>query len=280
MSDLGGLFQGIGQMVSSAINSGVNYKMQKETNETNYKIAQESNEANRQLQELAYQQNIEQWNRENEYNSPTAQMQRYKDAGLNANLIYGQQNTSASSPKLSYLPQNVAHMEAPKINVALDGLFQLLNLKNTIKENDLDLKQKAENLELTRYSNLMAAEKLKQAMNDTLYHDRLNLGRVTSIENQNSLFPFRKDELQNKLKLMEQDLQLKGSLNQQQEYKLKILKHQADFWDKYGMDPSQAPFFFKVFDSLYSKIFGGSAENIIKSLGERIENTPYPSTHQ
>lgn len=46
---------------------------------------------------LARQQNqwnIEQWNRENNYNSPTNQMQRFKDAGLNPNLIYGQSNTS------------------------------------------------------------------------------------------------------------------------------------------------------------------------------------------
>jgi hypothetical protein len=32
------------------------------------------------------------WNNQNAYNSPAAQMQRYKDAGLNPNLIYGQTN--------------------------------------------------------------------------------------------------------------------------------------------------------------------------------------------
>ncbi|MDL2320068.1 hypothetical protein LJC45_02925 [Alistipes sp. OttesenSCG-928-B03] len=36
------------------------------------------------------------WNRENEYNSPTAQMARYRDAGLNPNLIYGE-GVAASS---------------------------------------------------------------------------------------------------------------------------------------------------------------------------------------
>lgn len=34
------------------------------------------------------------WNRQNEYNSPAAQMARYKAAGLNPNLIYGQSNMS------------------------------------------------------------------------------------------------------------------------------------------------------------------------------------------
>lgn len=33
---------------------------------------------------------LEDWHRQNEYNSPKAQMQRFKDAGLNPQLIYGQ----------------------------------------------------------------------------------------------------------------------------------------------------------------------------------------------
>lgn len=32
---------------------------------------------------------IEDWNRSNQYNSPSSQMQRLKDAGLNPNLVYG-----------------------------------------------------------------------------------------------------------------------------------------------------------------------------------------------
>lgn len=44
-------------------------------------------------QENAY--NLELWNLANQYNSPAAQMQRYQQAGLNPNLIYGQQNTTS-----------------------------------------------------------------------------------------------------------------------------------------------------------------------------------------
>lgn len=53
---------------------------------------------------LARQQNrwnIEQWNRENAYNSPSAQMARFKAAGLNPDLMYGQQNLSAASPEMT-----------------------------------------------------------------------------------------------------------------------------------------------------------------------------------
>jgi len=38
------------------------------------------------------------WNMQNEYNSPEAQMRRFKEAGLNPNLIYGSGTSSPSSP--------------------------------------------------------------------------------------------------------------------------------------------------------------------------------------
>lgn len=53
---------------------------------------------------LARQQNqwnVQQWNRENAYNSPSAQMARYKSAGLNPDLMYSQQNLSAASPEMT-----------------------------------------------------------------------------------------------------------------------------------------------------------------------------------
>lgn len=46
--------------------------------------------ANKKLAAYTNQMNVENWKRENEYNTPAAQMARYKEAGLNPNLIYGQ----------------------------------------------------------------------------------------------------------------------------------------------------------------------------------------------
>lgn len=47
------------------------------------------------------QWNIDQWNRENAYNTPAAQMARMKAAGLNPDLAYGQQNLAAASPEMT-----------------------------------------------------------------------------------------------------------------------------------------------------------------------------------
>lgn len=51
---------------------------------------QDSQIYSRQDYERRKQDNIEFWRMQNEYNSPSAQMQRFQAAGLNPNLIYGQ----------------------------------------------------------------------------------------------------------------------------------------------------------------------------------------------
>jgi len=72
---------------AGAIASGVNAISSFFTNKANKNTALEMYDRQR-ADALA------DWNRQNEYNSPSAQMQRYKDAGLSPHLIYGQTNTA------------------------------------------------------------------------------------------------------------------------------------------------------------------------------------------
>lgn len=69
------------------------------------KAQQQENQKNREynlmLARTQNQWNLEQWQRENDYNSPTAQMARFRAAGLNPNLAYGQTNPAASSPSMT-----------------------------------------------------------------------------------------------------------------------------------------------------------------------------------
>lgn len=72
----------------------------------------------REMYSRQYADNLALWNMQNEYNSPAAQMQRFKDAGLNPNLIYGQQNTAGplTSPDVQK-PQ----FDAPQYGNAISG---------------------------------------------------------------------------------------------------------------------------------------------------------------
>lgn len=55
------------------------------------------------LSQQKFDQDLAMWNMNNEYNSPAAQMARFKEAGLNPNLIYsqGSNGNSASMPSYS-----------------------------------------------------------------------------------------------------------------------------------------------------------------------------------
>lgn len=83
-SILPSLIQGGSDLASQGINAWTTGKM---------------NKRQRQFVEHMYGRQrgdaLDDWNRNNEYNSPAAQMARYRDAGLNPNLIYGQSNQAA-----------------------------------------------------------------------------------------------------------------------------------------------------------------------------------------
>lgn len=88
--------------------------------------------ANRELAQYAYQQDLEQWNRANEYNTPKAQMERYKEAGLNPHLIYGQGtpgNTQVGSPKYNPPSEDYSSVPAPQIPQLGEGLGAYLGTK-------------------------------------------------------------------------------------------------------------------------------------------------------
>ena len=67
----------------------------------NYFAGRRAREANQFSHDERIAQNLwdlEQWNRQNAYDSPAAQMQRLKDAGLNPNLLYGDMTAATGQP--------------------------------------------------------------------------------------------------------------------------------------------------------------------------------------
>jgi len=99
---------------------------------------------NRQSKQWAQQQYQQQradalsdWNRQNEYNSPAAQMERYQKAGLNPNLIYSGGNTSAGNA----VQVQQAQMQRPEFQAAqIDGGGLLSSYYDTqLKAANLDL---------------------------------------------------------------------------------------------------------------------------------------------
>ncbi len=133
-------------------------------------------EWNLNLAKTQNQWNIEQWNRENTYNSPSAQMARFRDAGLNPDLMYGQENLSASSPQLTSgdgsTPtdlSNLANKSTIGDIMAQSAQNRLVNAQAKLAESQADKTDKE--TEGQGYTN----EILKS---DAKFRDALNSGQI------------------------------------------------------------------------------------------------------
>lgn len=105
-----GIISGVG----SLINSGIGMASQRRANIANMKLAQYQNNWQTAENDKAYARNLEMWNLQNAYNSPTAQMSRLRQAGLNPNLVYGSGvtgNSSGSAPQYEPVKVQRATME-------------------------------------------------------------------------------------------------------------------------------------------------------------------------
>lgn len=92
-----GLLSGVASSVGGIVSSILGNKSQKSANQTNFKIAQMNNEWSERMMEKQNQYDIDMWNRNNEYNSASAQVQRLKEAGLNPALFMGSGAAGQSS---------------------------------------------------------------------------------------------------------------------------------------------------------------------------------------
>lgn len=87
MGFLGSIAGGLLGVGSSVIQNSQNRQNVRETNQMNYKINQMNNQFNERMamQQRDFQENM--WNKENEYNTASAQRQRLEEAGLNPYLM-------------------------------------------------------------------------------------------------------------------------------------------------------------------------------------------------
>lgn len=92
---------------------------------------------NKSESEESYSRQLELLKYQNAYNSPEQQMQRYKDAGLNPNLIYG--SGSASSGNMSNIPmyKPVQYDFKDSIGDGLSNYYQTKQLENNLANGDI-----------------------------------------------------------------------------------------------------------------------------------------------
>lgn len=101
--------------------------------------------------EKAYQRNVEMWKMQNEYNSPTAVVQRLKSAGLNPALAYGNISGGLSSGAPALSPTDYSSMlnKRSVSSAALAGIQQARLIESQIRNIDSQTEQNIANTEQT-----------------------------------------------------------------------------------------------------------------------------------
>lgn len=190
----------------------INFWSNNRTNSANRKLAEQQNQWNLQYQQnefrnnqqaaqTEYERNLEMWNLQNEYNSPSAQMQRYIDAGLNLNLIYG--TGSASAGNASSSPEfHAARYSAPKAERSQDQAprfeldpYQLVSISNQLGIQEAQInhinaqadftKQQARNASVDEQIKLFESnfkKDNKDNLYDQLYHSIQNQQADTNLK--------------------------------------------------------------------------------------------------
>jgi hypothetical protein len=139
---------------------------------------------NKAMAEQANQWSIEQWNRENEYNSPAAIRQRLRDGGVNADLFYGQgaQNLASSSPSVTpvspAVPADVSALgQKPTIGDVTNNVVSQALATAQIRKLGADTgksRQETENLKVE--GKILSADALTRAAQN---EQALEIGRST-----------------------------------------------------------------------------------------------------
>jgi hypothetical protein len=121
-----------------AATSGLNMGLQNAQNKKNQRFAES-------MYKWQQADNLKNWNLQNEYNAPEAQMQRLKAAGLNANMVYGGGATTTAQPiqKSSptdykgQAPQFDAQPAMQMVDTYYNSQAKAQNINNLEKQNQL-----------------------------------------------------------------------------------------------------------------------------------------------
>lgn len=173
---------GGGDWVGALVNAGAGLYDSYQNRKTSKQNTDKTIAANKAESELAYQRSIEEWHRQNMYNSPEAQMARFKQAGLNPHLIYGQGNSGNASGPPSYAPANMQYKyEAPAYGHSIASILPTLMSVGTWMQNmrltEQEIESKGTNIDRTR-----------QLIE---YLEKANPKALAGMENKLSLFPYQ-----------------------------------------------------------------------------------------
>lgn len=164
--------------------NALNQSMQTATAASGQMLAAKTNKKDRKFAEMMSNRQrewaIDDWNRNNLYNSPEQQMARFKAAGLNPNLIYGQQSNAAPI-RSSDTPQNFrSNREMSDTSGLQNALMSGYDMNQKSAQTDLVAKQIELMEKEIMYKDTQILTKLDNTKADTALKN-FNLSRGKSL---------------------------------------------------------------------------------------------------
>lgn len=162
---------GIGTAVGSIVGSVVGAESSKNAQRRQYEMDQN-------LMNQQFNQNVDMWNMQNAYNSPSAQMERMRKAGLNPAMMYGGKsggqsgNAGAIAPVTPQRTQARNHGQA-----AMQGMMQFQDIKLKQAQTDNVNAQTEKNQE---QSQLIAQQKLTEIQETNIRTYKSEMDKIKS----------------------------------------------------------------------------------------------------
>lgn len=250
-SAVSGLIGGIGSLFGRRREARRQERIAKYNADMQYKSAIEAtqmqNDANMALMEKNNQFNIDMWNRENEYNSPAAQMDRLREGKVNPALAFSQGvtgNLASSAPQATTIAPDFSRWSAgpEKAYVKMPVIANTVNSVLSVLSNLEDLKQKRMDTEHKGFVNQFLPEYLGSRNRKLLQDYYLSGGDLTEDDAQTiKNRKFKKMYLDNKVgELTAQQLRLANYITagtaphifMQSKYTAKGLKRTFEHIDK------------------------------------------------
>lgn len=169
---IGSVINAVGSIAGSLIGGSMNKNAQGGANDINLRIARETNQQQYQMFNEQNAFNERMYNEMQNYNTPAAQMQRYRDAGINPYIAAGNVQTGNAQSALQSAP-------APQMNVAQvspetglgsavqSGVMQASNVLAQFAQNELALSQASKNRAEAGWIDRLNGAKLSNLSADT-----------------------------------------------------------------------------------------------------------------
>ena len=166
---------------------------------------------NQKLMDYQYSKDLAMWDKQNEYNSPTAQMERLKAAGLNPAMVGGNTTTAGNASQMPKYqsPEYKLDVPAPRID-PMEWMLQTQNLKQQSLQNDqlkaTTDKIKQETLSAAIQTSLLATNLDQKNINLGISKQTMNYTVSKQIEEAN-LARLRNENIIKAMKMTDQQIQ-------------------------------------------------------------------------